>query len=404
MEDLPLHKRAISGAGHVPSKHDLALLPEDGAEKAEQDAARAISLYERAISKGSHVPAMYNLALPLEKGAEGVQQDVVRAVPLRERANRGMGNVPVMHNLHGTKRRAPRATCADGAQKDIRRDMSMRERAIPESGDAKKSLIEPRTEVLTEDRESATELAMSNFSFSKGWRRDLVEFIIPTREDGEYGTDDPDDLKSQILRAIHITEDNARAPAIFSALGVGNADELKEAEQADVKRLFSALYKTTSWNEIEGMEEGESIIFLDFLQVLDGVSNGQVTNCLLDTERTGTLEAATVVVNAPESLVKQLGVRFIGPDVYADYQGYLKCIVYFEPRQGNGLPLIHLDGPWKRYQQHGKSVLHQLSAVEVGGVRRVSAVVDEMTKKVRQARQRYNHGEKNLPLSSLQVL
>lgn len=74
-------------------------------------------------------------------------------------------------------------------------------------------------------------------------------------------------------------------------------------------------------------------------------------------------------------------MRFIGPDIYADYKGYLKCIVYFEPRQGNGLPLIHLDGPWKRYQQHGKSVLHRLSAAEVGGVRRVSAVVDEMTKK-----------------------
>lgn len=111
---------------------------------------------------------------------------------------------------------------------------------------------------------------------------------------------------------------------MFSALGTGGAGVVEEVQRAQVADLLSELYGPTIWDKREGMKEQESIIFLDLLQVLDGVLTGQLKNCLLDTAQRDIrqrleLETATVFVDAPGSQVR-LEVRFTEHDIYVEYR------------------------------------------------------------------------------------
>lgn len=114
-------------------------------------------------------------------------------------------------------------------------------------------------------------------------------------------------------------------------------------------KLLSDMYRSTTWEEIEGMGEDAKITFSDFLQVMETVLSGQTTNCLPGTGETIELETVTVVVTAPGSLVKVHCIQFVGSDVSVDYHEYSKRMMFFERRENETLPCIQLDGPSKRY-------------------------------------------------------
>lgn len=215
--------------------------------------------------------------------------------------------------------------------------------------------------------------------FMHGWKNELVQKMIFSNDIG-----DPDLDVRQALRDLFTvpsrTDPKTREAlrTVVTLMAVFDHDANFENPQTEVAQLFSKMQKPVTWDGIESMGEQGAIRFIDFFQVLDGVVSGQLTNCLLDTEQRKELETFTLVVNAPESPI-HLGVRFIKTNVFVDYCGYLKQVVSFEARPNENYPLIHLEGPWKRYQEKNNGIMHNLVPAQIGSPKHVSRIVDEMT-------------------------